>query len=498
MRHEKLSEALNEISDRHIAEAADTKRRTPRSPWIGAVAAVLAVVILVAAVYRPAVSSPSADAPADSPAAAAPPEEAQPADVESVLNGISLLSSHFEASPDYPKMGKFDGYDWGPYYEGHRQQYTQPENYAAGTEDFFRSSMQQLLLSEDENQVYSPLNTYMALALLAESTGGDSRQQVLSLLGADTIDSLRTQAGHMWNAHYCDDGLSVSLLGNSLWLDEAYSFDSDTVNTLSDDYYASVYHGDLGSDGSNHILHRWINLLTGGLLQEQANNFNLQQDSMLALVSTIYYNTAWEQEFYEGNHTEDTFYAPAGDITTIYMNQTTQASYYWGEDFSAVPLRLMDGNKMWLILPDEGYTPAQIVESGHILDLVLEDAEACENQARPLIHLSLPKFDVACETDLIEPMKALGITDVFDGNAADFSALVTEKEQPYLAQMSHAARVMIDEHGVTGAAFTAMDAAAADAPPPDEEIYFTLNRPFLFVIESRGGVPVFCGIVNEP
>ncbi len=73
MRHEKLSEALNEISDRHIAEAADTKRRAPRSPWIGAVAAVLAVVILVAAVYRPAVSSPSADAPAASPAAPAPP-----------------------------------------------------------------------------------------------------------------------------------------------------------------------------------------------------------------------------------------------------------------------------------------------------------------------------------------------------------------------------------------------------------------------------------------
>ena len=41
MRHEKLSEALNEISDRHIAEAADTKRRTPRSPWIGALARTL-------------------------------------------------------------------------------------------------------------------------------------------------------------------------------------------------------------------------------------------------------------------------------------------------------------------------------------------------------------------------------------------------------------------------------------------------------------------------
>lgn len=500
MKHEKLSEALNEISDRHIAEASENRRRTPRSAWIGAIAAVLAVVILVSAVYRPAVSNPSADMPAaDSPAAVAPAEDAQPVDMESVLGGISLLSSHFEATPAYPKMSKYDGYDWGPYIEGHQQQYNQPENYAAGTESFFRSSMQRLLLSERENQVYSPLNVYIALAMLAETADGESRAQILSLLGADDITALRTQADHMWNAHYCDDGISVSVLGNSLWLDDVYSFDSDTVSTLSGDYYASVYHGDLGSDGTNHILHRWINLLTGGLLQEQAENFNLQPDSVMALVSTIYYNTCWNSEFYEGNHTEDIFHSPSGDMDITFMNQTLSTStYYWGEDFSAIPMGLMDGSKMWLILPDDGYTPAQIVESGHVLNLVLGDAAAYENQSNPLIHLSIPKFDVVSDADLIEPLKALGITDIFDSSQSNFSALISEEEQPYLAQMVHAARVTIDEQGVTGAAFTAADAAAAEAPEPEEEINFTLDRPFLFVIESKDGIPVFCGIVNEP
>lgn len=497
MKHDKLSEALSQISDKHISEASEVRHRPSRSAWIGAIAAVLAAVILVSVIYRPAVSVPSADMPADSPAAAVPADSV-PADMESVLNGISLLSSHFAASPAYPNMGKYDGYDWGAYYEGHRQQYDQPEDFAAGTESFFRSSIQQLLLSETENQVYSPINVYMALSMLAEATAGECRQQVLSLLGADSMDSLRTQADYMWNAHYCDDGLSTSVLGNSLWLDNTYSFDDTTVNTLADNYYATVYHGDLGSDESNHILHRWINLLTGGLLQDQSENFSLQQDSVMALVSTIYYNAPWAQEFYEGNHTENTFHTSKGDITTTFMNQATNAVYYWGEDFSAVPVSLMDGNKMWLILPDEGYTPAQIVESGYALDLVLGDAEAYENQVRQLVHLSLPKFDVASETDLIAQMKALGVTDVFDANAADFSALIAETAKPYLEQMTHAARVMIDEHGVTGAAFTAMDAAAAEAPPSDEEIYFTLDRPFLFVIESRNGVPVFCGIVNEP
>lgn len=497
MKHEKLNEALNEISDRHIAEASEARRRVPRSTWVGLVAAMLAVVIFVSAVFRPAVSNPSADLPAaDSPAAAAP-NEGMAADMDAVTEGVSLLSSHFEASPTYPEMPKFDGYDWKLYFDGHRQQYNQPENYAAGTEDFFRSSTQRFLLSGSSNPVCSPLNIYIALAMLAETTDGESRQQILTLLGADSIDTLRTQAGHMWNAHYCDDGLSVSLLGNSLWLDDGYSYAEDTVGTLSGDYYASIYQGDLGSDETNHILYRWINLLTGGLLQEQAESFRLSSDSVLALVSTIYYKTSWLDPFPADGNTECTFYSPAGEITTTFMNQELIGTpYYQTDDCSAVAMELKDGATMWLVLPDEGYTPADIVASGHGLDLIFGTPE---NQAHPLIRLSMPKFDIAQDADLIPQLQALGVTDVFDSTLADFTTLIPESEAtPYVNRIYHAARVLVDEEGITGAAFTAMDAPTASEPLYEEEIDFVLDRPFLFVIESKDGIPVFCGIVNKP
>jgi len=63
--------------------------------------------------------------------------------------------------------------------------------------------------------------------------------------------------------------------------------------------------------------------------------------------------------------------------------------------------------------------------------------------------------------------------------------------------VQHAARVAIDEEGVLAAAFTVMerDAAAAEIP---QEIDFVLNRPFFFCIESKDGIPLFTGIVNEP
>ena len=49
-------------------------------------------------------------------------------------------------------------------------------------------------------------------------------------------------------------------------------------------------------------------------------------------------------------------------------------------------------------------------------------------------------------------------------------------------------RVTIDEEGVTAAAYTVMAAAGA-AMPPEEEMDFVLDRPFLFVIQGGDAIP---------
>lgn len=501
MKYDFLAKALEQISDRHIAEAAETRHRMPRSAWVGLVAAMLAVVILVSTLTHPALpAAPSMDTPAaDTPAADMPAADISSAELP-VFEGLAQLNDQFTLSPAYPKMTKFDGYDWGLYFQGRQEQYDQPEGYASNSATFFRSSITHLLKEETDNQVYSPLNIYMALAMLAEVTDGNTRQQIIQLLGATDLEQLSTQAAHMWNAHYCDDGLSTSVLGSSLWLDETYAYNQETAKRLVNNYYASFFQGDLGDTASNDLLHQWINTHTGGLLQEQAENFNLSQESVLALVSTIYYKTSWLDPFPKDGNTEQLFHASTGDMTTTFMHQElTNTAYYWESDCSAVGLDLKDGGTMWLVLPNEGYTPADLVASGFALDLIFGDTENWENQSHPLIRLSMPKFDVSWEADLIPQLNTLGITDVFDSASADFTALIPEGEgAPYVDQVYHAARVVVDEEGITGAAFTAMDAPAASEPLYEDEIDFILDRPFLFIVESKDNIPVFCGIVNQP
>ncbi len=72
-----------------------------------------------------------------------------------------------------------------------------------------------------------------------------------------------------------------------------------------------------------------------------------------------------------------------------------------------------------------------------------------------------------------------------------------EMEDFYVSRASHAACVTIDEKGCEAAAFTVI-MAAGSGMPPDEEVDFVLDLPFLFVITGLDGLPLFVGVVNNP
>lgn len=136
------------------------------------------------------------------------------------------LASYPEMAP-YPnemeyfdeKTGEFDsdGFDvvYDAWQADRKAQRSQPEGYADGLEAFFASSIREFLSnSNGANKVYSPINIYMALAMLAEVTDGESRQQILDLLGSEGIETLRAQAASVWNANYSNDGAVTSILAN--------------------------------------------------------------------------------------------------------------------------------------------------------------------------------------------------------------------------------------------------------------------------------------------
>ena len=418
-----------------------------------------------------------------------------------------LAAAQYPQMAQYPDESKFtklngdfdsDGFSkvYDAWWADRRKQMDQPEGYTDALDSYLRTVIPQLLTDgTGENKACSPINIYMALAMLAEITDGESREQILALLGSSDLDALRTEASAVWNANYCDDGAATSILASSLWLNDQISFQQETMDALARYYYASSYRGEMGSAAFDQALQDWINQQTGGLLKEQASGLTMDKETILALATTIYFRAKWSGEFSESNTSPDTFHTDNGDVTCDFMHQSGTNTYYWSDRFSAVAKNLENSGAMWFLLPDEGVTPEELLADEQTMDFLLSGGESAESKYL-IVNLSVPKFDIASDMDLTESLKKMGITDVFDPSISDFSPM-TDDTEAYLSQAKHAARVAIDEEGVTAAAYTVMMAVGA-AAPPEEEVDFTLNRSFVFAITGTDGLPLFVGVVHQP
>ncbi len=423
-----------------------------------------------------------------------------------LLNGCSspadnqtLATAVYPEEVPYPDIEAYDGttdafetaYDEWQSAKNSRRSDT--SDTVTGMTPFVQKTAVRLLACEgDENRTYSPLNLYFALGMLAEITDGTSRTQVLDLMGATSTETLREDIAALWLSNYSDDGRVTSLLANSLWMSDLYTFRQPTLDLLAENHRASSYRGTMGDEAFSEQFRDWMNEHTGGLLEDSVKNLSFTEQNVLTLASTIYFKGRWQDEFSESMTAERVFHAPSGDVTVDFLNESSTASYYYGENFGAAAKRLDGSGKMWFILPDEGVTPEELLTDAEVTALYTGG----ETQSKRLVlNLSVPKFDVSSDLDLREALQTLGVTDVFDAETADFTPLTDDAL--FVSEAKHAARVMIDEEGCLAAAYTVMGLYGA-AMPPEEEIDFVLDRPFLFVLTGEDGAVLFMGIVNQP
>ena len=374
----------------------------------------------------------------------------------------------------------------------------QYDGYEEGMETFVRKTASAVLGdAENGNRIYSPLNLYFTLAVLAEITGGNSRAQILDAMDVENTDVLRRKIPALWTANYCTDGTKNSVFANSLWLNRSVNFREDTLALLAETYYASSYSGNMGSDSFGQEYRDWLNEQTGGLLADSAENSGFAEDSLLALASTVYYSAKWQHEFREELTEERVFHAPSDDAVCDFLYMEAETLYYYGENYAAVSLPF-NGNadsRMWFFLPDEDTAVTDLPNDGEASSLYLTGDGTSADR---IVHIRIPKFDVSSDLELSGTLKNLGITDIFDPASADFSPLTGELSGKIgVDSAKHAVRTAIDEEGCTAAAYTALRIYGAGMPP-DEEVEITFDRPFLFVITGPRDTVLFMGIVNDP
>lgn len=348
------------------------------------------------------------------------------------------------------------------------------------------------------NTCFSPVSLYFALALCADGTDGQAQQQLLELLGVDDAESLQ-QFCKTWISRLEDTDDVYSLdIANSVWADRGYIFKPEFLSVIQDTMDASAFNADFGTSEADSQISEWISNETKGLLNP---DIQTKADDVAKLINTIYFKDAWTDPFIEESTSDGTFHGESADQQVPFMHKDeSSGTFAEGGNFTACQMPFVGGSVMTFYLPDEGVTPAQLLQDNAAVSQ-LYDAEFVPAE----INWTVPKFTIDSSfDDLISALVKLGVTDIFDSSVSgmfanmidtDASAEVQGAGDFYVSDVIQETHLALDEDGVEAAAYTSVGIRATGAMAPDDIVDFVLDRPFVYTLQSADGVTLFTGTV---
>lgn len=357
----------------------------------------------------------------------------------------------------------------------------------------FGAKTSSMVLTESgTNQTYSPISFAYALGVLGSGASGQTARNIAKALETSTMTAASKGLSWFYTTHYDEHEGSVLKIANSLWLQEDYPIKEEFAKKAAEQFYASAYSVDFSEQATADAMAKWISEQTSGLLNP---TFQANPDQILSIINTLYFEGAWVDSFDAANNTEETFTLEDGsEVDATYMNRTFQgATYYETDDYTLFEVPFEGGQTMKFVLPKEGNALETLLDQESLGQILSEQEESSVRYAD--VNFKLPKFSFDSEFDLNETCKALGLEELLEGKA-DLSGITDERVS--LSSVKQESHVEVDENGCKAAAYTKMDIMRMSMPVPMEQYDFSLDRPFLFVIESQDEAPLFVGTVYNP
>lgn len=338
-----------------------------------------------------------------------------------------------------------------------------------------------------ENPLVSPLSVASALSMTANGAVGETKTQMEQTLGADT-GSLNACFSVLQASLENDKQLKAA---NSIWMK-----DTDTLHVEdaflqqnADSYAAEIYSAPF-DDSTKTAINDWVSKQTDKMIPEILDE--IPDGAVMYLVSALAFDAKWERPFKSYEVWEGTFTARGGQEQTGDFLHGAVGQYLSDEHAEGF-LKAYAGGKyaFAVLLPDEATNIENYVNqlTGERLHAIL---------ASPIdesVEIALPKFKAEFSAELSENLKALGMTDAFDGEKADFTALGTSDEgNIYISRVLHKTFIQVDEEGTKAGAATAVEAAGGAALYPHSVI---LNRPFVYmIVDLETKLPIFLGALT--
>jgi len=369
----------------------------------------------------------------------------------------------------------------------------------------FALDLYQSLRAQDGNLIYSPYSISLALAMAYAGARGETESQMAETLHFPPQNKLHTalnaldlELAKRGEAGSKDETPLQLDIANAVWAEQTFPFLKAYLDVIAQNYGAGIQLADFihQHEAVRKEINGWVSNKTNDKIQDLIPGGVIGPSTKMVLVNAIYFKADWFYQF-DPNDTHDApFHLLDGsDVQVKMMSQSlfgilyTQGAGY----YQAIELPYQgEAAAMDIIVPDEGkFSEFESTLDTQKLHEILSHMEPSGG-----LELGMPKFNFITDSALKERLTAMGMSDAFDPNRADFSGETGEKDL-YISAALHKAFVAVDEKGTEAAAATGVIEEPAGVMLPD--VTLTIDRPFIFIIRDLpSGQILFVGRVLNP
>ena len=351
--------------------------------------------------------------------------------------------------------------------------------------NLFRESM-----TAGENTTTSPLSALLALAMTGRGSEGETREELEAAMGGK-MDELCSLLNLLQKQLQEREGVDLTI-ANSIWLRD----DADRL-TVKDqflvdarEYFDARIYKAAFDETTVKDINNWCSKATDGMIDQLVKT--IDPSEVMHLINAICFDATWEIPYDSYEVSTQDFHTEDGKVQKADLMYSTEMTYISDENATGFIKPYQGGYSFAAILPKEGISVADYIASmtGYSFRNLMAGA------SEEPVAAALPKFSGEYSVDLIPALKALGIRQLFDADAAELGDMATSANgNIFISKVFQKAFIEVDTEGTRAAAAT--DIAAEDgAMMVMKEV--RLDRPFLYaIIDDETGVPVFMGTVME-
>ncbi|MGB7160144.1 MAG: serpin family protein [Tepidisphaeraceae bacterium] len=353
--------------------------------------------------------------------------------------------------------------------------------------------------SPGENLCFSPFSISAALSMLHAGARGETAREIAAVLRGDPSTKIEPARRQDAYGQPISDDTQPFRMANALWAHDGYPIRAEYASLLRERHGAEIRGVDFERDGepTRRIINDWVSRKTNARIPMLLQHA-LDPSTRLILTNAVHFLARWRGAFDRALTKRQPFHLESGATTDVWMmHKQFYARYAEGDGFRSAAIEYENSARMWIVLPDEGRSLAEVEASLSADELTAAWSAADHGQE---VYLWLPRFHVRARFELAPALAALGMQTVF-GARADLSGMHEPHPDPLiLSAVVHEAFTDVNEERTEAAAATAIvGRGGKGGSDPSQPVEFRCDRPFLFFIrDAMPGAILFMGRLNDP